>query len=336
MKLGRLILTTALSTAVVACSAVVQQASAADYTMKIGFVTFKDQQHEYSNMYKAALEKATNGRIEVKVFPRGQLGAIPRQIEGVQLGTIEAFVSPTDFYVGVDPRYGVFSIPTLFKDKAHSAKVLADADLNKEILQLGGDKGMESVAVFPHSMAHYFAKDPIRSIADFKGKKLRINATPAERLKMSRLGATGVPMPLGEVLPSLQRGAIDGTMSGMVIYVVFKYNKIGTVVTQTDDTMIISQAHVSQKWLAGLPADLRKTVVEVGKGLQPKITAFSMEKGAAYNAAWAKMGGSLHKVPDADIAKMRELLKDVGEEVTKDNPKLNAFYKRVKAVAAKY
>ena len=100
--------------------------------------------------------------------------------------------------------------------------------------------------------------------------------------------------------------------------------------------MIISQAHISKKWLGGLPADLRKTVVSIGKGLQPKITAFSMKKGAAYNDAWGKMGGKLHKIPDEDIAKMRTLLKDVGDEVTKGNPKLSAFYKEVQGVAAKY
>ena len=50
-------------------------------------------------------------------------------------------------------------------------------------------------------------------LADFSGKKLRVNATAMEREEMRQLGATAVPMPLNEVLPSLQRGVIDGTMS---------------------------------------------------------------------------------------------------------------------------
>ena len=53
-------------------------------------------------------------------------------------------------------------------------------------------------------------------LSDFNGKKLRVNATAMEREKMRRLGATAVPMPLNEVMPSLQRGVIDGTMSGTV------------------------------------------------------------------------------------------------------------------------
>jgi len=322
--------------AAIGVAATVTPSFAAEYTMKIGLVTFKDQQHEYANMYKAALEKATKGRIEVKVFPKGQLGSIPRQIEGVQLGTIEAFVSPTDFYVGTDPRFGVFSIPGMFKNKAHSAKVLLDKDLNGDILDLAKGKGMVGVSVFPHSSVLYMAKKPIRSMSDFKGKKMRINATAAEREKMRRLGATGIPMPLGQVLPSLQRGAIDGTMSGMVIFVVFKYNSFSKVVTEINDQMIISQAHVSRAWLDKLPADLRKTVYNIGKGLQPKISKFSMVKGEQYDAAWKKMGGTIYKLPEADRKKMNGILKSLGDDVTKGNPAVHAFYKKVQAVAAKY
>ncbi len=192
-------------------------AQAADYTMKIGFATFKDVQHQWSSWMKEEVEKKSNGRIKVDLFPKSQLGAIPRQIEGVRLGTQQAFVAPADFFAGVDARYGAFSIPTLFKNKQHAAKVIADPELNKDILALGGDKGMQTGAIFTHSTAHYLAKDPIRKLDDFKGKKLRVNATAAEREKMRIFGASAVPMPLSEVVPALQRGVIDGTMSGTVV-----------------------------------------------------------------------------------------------------------------------
>src|SRR5262249_33194679 len=62
------------------------------------------------------------------------------QIEGLQLGTIEGFIGPADFYVGVDKRYGVFSASILFRDRNNAAAALADPDLNKAILALGTDK----------------------------------------------------------------------------------------------------------------------------------------------------------------------------------------------------
>ena len=90
--------------------------------MKFGTATFNDTQHQYIKFYKEALEKASNGRIEVGIYPRSELGPIPRMIDGLQLGTIEAFIAPADFYVGVDPRFGVFSTPMLFKDKDHATR----------------------------------------------------------------------------------------------------------------------------------------------------------------------------------------------------------------------
>ena len=88
---------------------------AADFTMKLGFATMNDIQHQWANWYKEALESRSQGRIAVNLFPRSQLGTIASQIEGLQLGTVEAFTTPADFFAGMDPRFGTFSIPLLFR-----------------------------------------------------------------------------------------------------------------------------------------------------------------------------------------------------------------------------
>ena len=49
-----------------------------------------------------------------------------------RFGTVEAFTTPADFFAGMDPRFGTFSIPLLFKDAAHAEKVLLDPAMNKE------------------------------------------------------------------------------------------------------------------------------------------------------------------------------------------------------------
>ena len=314
----------------------VSTAQAADYTMKIGFATFKDVQHQWADWMKEEIEKKSNGRIAVNVFPKSQLGAIPRPIDGVRLGTQQAFVAPTDFFSGIDPRFGVFSIPVLFKDKLHAAKVIADPELNKDILALGSDKGMDNAAVFTHSTAHYLAKNPITKLDDFKGKKFRVNATAAEREKMRRFGASAVPMPLSEVVPALQRGVVDGTQSGTVVYVVFKFNRISKVLTRTDDTMIVSSAVLSQAWLKQLPADLRNMVVETGRSLQTKSSEFSHKSENFMIGKWKEAGGSLTALPAGDLTKIREMLADVGETVTKGNPAVHAFFRKVKATGEKY
>jgi TRAP-type C4-dicarboxylate transport system substrate-binding protein len=311
-------------------------ARAADFTMKIGFVTINDQNQQWANWYKEAVEKGSNGRIEVQIFPASQLGPVPRQIEGVQLGTIEAVLLPADFFVGLDPRYGVFSIPGLFKDMKNAAAAIADPALNKEILDLGESKGMVGITAFVYSAADYFGKDPIRKLDDFKGKKFRINATPAERERMRVLGATAVPLPTNEVVPALQRGAIDGTQSAIALFVNFKYIDLGKVLTQTDDTMLVPIAVVSKAWLDKLPPDLQKLVVEEGRKLQSRVQARSFEVVDDMRKKWIAAGGELVTLPAADQARLGELLKGVGPEVTKANPALNTFYKRVQSVAEKH
>jgi TRAP-type C4-dicarboxylate transport system substrate-binding protein len=311
-------------------------AAAADFTMKIGFATARDQNQEWADRYKEAVEKGSNGRIEVRIFPASQLGPIPRQIEGVQLGTVEAVLFPTDFFVGLDPRYGVFSIPGLFRDMRHAAATIADPDFNKELLDLSASKGLVGVTAFVYSAADYLGKTPIRSLADFKGKKFRINATPAERERFRLLGATGVPMPLNEVIPALQRGTVDGTQSAIAVFVNFKFSDIAKVLTQTDDTMLVPIAVVSKAWLDRLPGDLQQLVVNEGRKLQGFAQQRSFEALEVMRKRWAEAGGEIIRLPEAEQKQLVELLKTVGPEVTKSPPELNAYYQRVLAVAAKY
>jgi TRAP-type C4-dicarboxylate transport system substrate-binding protein len=311
-------------------------AAAAEFTMKFGTATFNETQHQYIKFFKEAVEKASNGRIEVGVFPRSELGPIPRMIDGLQLGTVEAYIGPADFYVGVDPRLGVFSAPMLFKNNDHASATVLDPSLNQEILDLVVPKGMVGIGTFGLGASNYAAKSPILKLADFSGKKLRVNATAMEREKMKRLGATAVPMPLNEVLPSLQRGVIDGTMSGTSVFVAFKFNDVVKTITVTNDTMLVSLAMVSKVWLDKLPADLRKVVVEQGKLTQVRTNKWEQEFSKGLEKTWADMGGNMHRLPADELAKMNTLLKSVADDVSKHQPPVLDMLKKVRAVAARH
>jgi TRAP-type C4-dicarboxylate transport system substrate-binding protein len=311
-------------------------AAAAEFTMKFGTATFNESQHQFIKYYKEALEKATGGRIEVKIHPRSELGPIPRMIDGLQLGTIEAYIGPADFYVGVDPRFGVFSTPMLFKNNDHASATVLDADLNETMLNIAVGKGIVGLGTFGLGSSNYAAKSPIMKLSDFAGKKLRVNATAMEREKMKRLGATAVPMPLNEVLPSLQRGVIDGTMSGTSIFVAFKFNDVVKVVTITNDTMLVSLGVASKVWLDKLPADLRKKVIEVGRETQVKTHKWEQAFSKTLEAKWKEMGGTIHHISADDAAKMKTLLSSVGDDVSKGQPAVLDMLKKVRAVAAKH
>ena len=311
-------------------------AQAADFTMKIGFATMNDVQHQWGSWMKESIEARSGGRIEVKLFPRNTLGTIASQIEGLQLGTIEAFTSPADFFAGVDPRFGAFSVPLLFKDMAQADKVLLDPALNPDILALGADKNVQVVSIYTFAFAHYLAKQGMRKLDDFKGKKLRVNATAAERAKMRQFGATAVPMDLSEVIPGLQQGIIDGTQSVTAVYVNLKFNEISKTLFELGDTMVVSVGVVSRPWLAKLPADLRQIVIEEGQKLQPRMMTQSRTLDEAMRKRWTEAGGEFVRATADEQTRLRQLLGGIGDEVTKDHAAVSAFYKKLAATSQKY
>jgi TRAP-type C4-dicarboxylate transport system substrate-binding protein len=324
----------AAAAALVFC-APVSSAAAADFVMKVGTATINETQHQFIKFYKEEVEKASGGRIEVQIYPASQLGPIPREIEGVQLGNIQGYIGPVDFFVGVDPRFGVFSTPMLFRDEANAAATIHDPTVQKAMFDLAAPKRMAGIATLDLGASDYGAKNPIMRLADFSGKKLRINGTELEREKMAKLGATGIGMPLSEVVPALDQGAIDGTISGLSVFVAFKMNDLLKVVTVTDDTFIISLAVVSKPWLDTLPADLQKIVIDSGGAIQAKTQAWETDFTKKLASDWTAMGGTVHTLPTDDLAHMKTLLDPVGDEATKNQPAVHEMLQLVRAAAVK-
>jgi TRAP-type C4-dicarboxylate transport system substrate-binding protein len=310
-------------------------AAAADFVMKFGTPTINEAQHQFLKFYKEEVEKASAGRIEVQIYPASQLGPIPREIEGVQLGDIQGFIAPVDFFVGVDPRFGVFSTPTLFRDDANAAATMHDAGVQKAMFDLATPKRMVGITTFDNGAADYGAKNAIMKLADFSGKKLRINGTALERAKMAKLGATGIGMPLSEVVPALDQGTIDGTISSLAVFVAFKMNDLLKVITVTNDTFIIPIAVVSKTWLDTLPPDLQKIVVDTGQALETKTQAWEADYAAKQAGLWTGVGGTVHTLSADDLAQLKTLLGPVGDEITKDQPAVHDMLQMVRAVAAK-
>jgi TRAP-type C4-dicarboxylate transport system substrate-binding protein len=311
-------------------------AAAADFVMKFGTATINETQHQFIKFYKEDIEKASNGRIEVQIYPASQLGPIPREIEGVQLGNIQGYIGPVDFFVGVDPRYGVFSAPMLFRDEANAAATIHDPAVEKTMIDLAAPKRMVGIATLDLGASDYGAKHAIMRLADFSGKKLRINGTELERQKMAKLGATGIGMPLSEVVPALDQGTIDGTISGLSVFVGLKMSDLVKVVSVTNDTFIISIAVVSKPWLDTLPPDLQKIVVDTGAAIQAKSQQWEVDFTKKLESDWTAAGGTVHRLPADDLAAMKTLLAPVADEATKGQPAVHDMLQMVRAAAAKH
>ena len=126
--------------------------------IKIGSVTIKDTVHQWMINFEKNVERRIGNRVDVRVFPAGQLGGIPRQIEGVQLGTQEMTLLPPDFFVGIDKRFMVTSSPGIFRDLRHAQNSLHDPDFKKMFFSMGDKKNITGVGIYCGDLAHYVSR----------------------------------------------------------------------------------------------------------------------------------------------------------------------------------
>jgi TRAP-type C4-dicarboxylate transport system substrate-binding protein len=303
------------------------------YVMKITTPTINDVPDTFARNFAAAVEKDSGGRIKGEVYPASQLGSMPRQIEGVQFGAIQMGVIPSEFWVGVDERFEITAAPGLVDSLAHGQRLAADPAVLKLMLSLGADKGLHGVGLFISEPSDVIAKTPIRHLADFQGKKLRTFASKFQAESFSRLGATAVAMSLGDVLPALQQGAIDGAVAGTVIYSAMHYQDAAKYVTQTGQPVIFGLAAVSKKWYDSLPADLQQMIDKDAASASVEVNPQTVAIDANADKRWLDSGGELIDLPADEQTSMLKTLASVAEDVSKTKPAVSAAYQIVAAAA---
>ena len=153
----------------------------AQTTMKLATATVNDVQVEAIKYFGAKVEARSKGRIKAEYYPGAQLGSNPRMIEGLQFGTIEVYVGPPAYLVGVDLRFQVMDAPGIFDDMEHFYRISQDKPFRDAFLALGEPKGVKGVSLFVYSPTSFATRQPIRMLADFQGKKLRVLAAKLER-----------------------------------------------------------------------------------------------------------------------------------------------------------
>jgi TRAP-type transport system periplasmic protein len=299
------------------------------YTMKISLPTLNDPSYFFAKSYAAALEKDSGGRIKPEIYPASQLGSIPRQIEGTQFGAIQCAVIPPEFFVGVDERFELMAAPGLVSSMEHGQRLAADPEVLKLMLGLGADKGLHGVALFMNAPSSLISKTPVRHLADFKGKKMRVMASKFQTLPIERLGATPVAMTLGDVVPAIQQGAVDGAIGGIVVWTPMHFQDAAKYVTETGQPAVYAIAEVSKSWYDSLPADLQKIIDNDAAAQQAAIGPLATEIVNKARKGWTDSGGELIALPPDEEADLMKIFLTAGSEVSKAKPSIEAAYKIV-------
>ncbi len=319
-----------LGYAVLACAALGGSAAAQDKTMtiKVGTATLNDAQHQWLKLFAAAIEKNTNGRIKAEVYPASQLGSIPRMIEGTQLGSIQIWVGPPEFLVGVDQRFELMGAPGLIQNDRQAVKVLADPEFSKAFLAVGANKGLVGASLFFTGPMSFDMRTPVRTVADLKGKKVRVLASAFQTEQLTRLGGTGVPLTLGDVLPALQQGTLDGALGALPVFGALQYYDTAKYITETSHAYVFSVAMLSKRWFDALPPDLQTIVMATSKQAGVEAVPWSLDFLAAQRKVWTAKGGEVIQLSPADRAELMAKMAPIGDDIVKTKPDLKPLWEQ--------
>jgi TRAP-type C4-dicarboxylate transport system substrate-binding protein len=308
-------------------------ACAQDFTMKFATQTINDMQHEYMKVYKSELEKATNNRIRVDVYPAAQLGSAQRQVEGLRLGTIEAAIGPSELFFGADPRFQVLALAGLFKSNAHARRAIDLPQFRKAIVDFTDPRGLVTIGLHVYDQQLFTFKTPVAKLADFSGKRVRVLAAEGEQASVVALGASAVPMALPEVLPAIQQGTIDGASSVVGAFVAFRYYDAAPHMLDTGLWALMPVALVSKMWFGRLPADLQKIVIETGQRIEPELHKWQIQRIADDRKAWTEKGGKIAKLSAAEQDDAAKRVAAAVQSVLAKNAPSKELYDKLKAAA---
>ncbi|HSW82156.1 MAG TPA: TRAP transporter substrate-binding protein [Usitatibacter sp.] len=163
------------------------------------------------------LSAETKGRLALKVYPNGALGSEKDVIEQLRLGALDMMrvnVAPLN---GVVPETIVTGLPFVFRSTEHMRKVL-DGPVGDEILASFESQGMVGLAFYDSGARSFYAKKPIRNMADLKGMKIRVIQSDLFVAMVEALGANPTPMPYGEVYTALKTGIVDAAENNWPSY----------------------------------------------------------------------------------------------------------------------
>lgn len=202
------------------------------------------------------LIERTNGRHRIAIFPARQLGEEEATIEQTRAGAIDIdriSIGPLASFI---PPLRVLSLPFLFRSKEHFHKVL-DSGLGEEILASFDSQGFVGLTYYDSGARSIYNRlRPVRTLADLKGMKIRIQQSEVAAELVRALGAEPVVLAYGQVLTGLSTGLIDGAENNWPSYVTTDHYRAAPNYTLTEHTMLPEVLIMSKKAWDGLsPAD---------------------------------------------------------------------------------
>jgi tripartite ATP-independent transporter DctP family solute receptor len=182
------------------------------------------------------LSKATGGKDKIKIFSDSALGSEKDTVEQVKIGAIDMVRVSTAAFHGIVPESMIPSMPFLFRDIDHFRKTMYGPEGDK-ILAAFDKAGFVGLCLYESGARSMYAKRPIKSVADMKGLKVRVQPSDLMVSMVNAMGGSPTPMPFAEVYTGLKSGLIDAAENNLPSYEETKHYESAPIFSETMHVM---------------------------------------------------------------------------------------------------
>jgi C4-dicarboxylate-binding protein DctP len=207
--------------------------------------------------FKELVEKYTNGKVVVEVYPNSQLYKDNEELQALQLGAVQLLAPSLAKFGPLGVReFEVFDLPFILPNKEALRRV-TDGPLGKKLMGLLEAKGIKGLAYWDNGFKDMSANKPLRMPEDFKGLKMRIQSSKVLEAQMRALGAIPQVMAFSEVYQALQTGVVDGTENPPSNEYTQKMHEVQKYTMVSEHGYVGYAVIANKRFWDGLPADVR-------------------------------------------------------------------------------
>ena len=193
------------------------------------------------------VNKETDGRIEIRVYPNAELGDEVSTVQQLTFGGIDFCRCSLSNLSDYSEEAIVLQMPYLYADQEHMWRVL-DGDIGAQVKQSFQGSGMLALTWFDAGVRNFYTTDrEIRSLEDMQGLKIRVQQSALAEDMVEALGAEAVPIVYEAVKDALQTGEIDGAENNWASYEAMEHDEIARNYTvdehmRVPELMLVSSA----------------------------------------------------------------------------------------------
>lgn len=255
------------TTASLCLAAFTLPSAAADYTIRLATIAQVGQPIDTAaKQFKDKVESESDGRIEVSIYPGGQLGGEIEIQDSVAIGTIQMAVLGSPLTVGKLPKLDVLNMYYLWRDRGHMDAVLT-GEIGQQLFKEYEDaSGIHVVAAnWQQGMRKTFLKRSASTPDEMNGIKIRVTAgVPVYDELWSAMGASPVPLPFPDAYSAMQTGVVDGVELPLDFIANNGFQDLGKYLIETDHYVYANFLIANSDFFNELPDDLKKIITDAG------------------------------------------------------------------------